>query len=185
MVLRSLVGRYFSNLTLISTGKLLRLEFIVKLSDLVLLLITDLWNKVKMKNHVTKNFFLIWILIMNGNDKVDWTCWLLLYLIWFTSRWSYWLIYGYIYLLNYCNNNESKFFFSMVSFTSLNTILMLLVSTATVKWWYSGAIFFSLFFFLKLLNRCYFVYTLLFIYKCTFVKIKSRRAGTFWHLRHY
>ena len=56
-------------------------------------------------------------------------------------------------LMIYCNNNESKFFFSMVSFTSLNTILMLLVSTATVKWWYSGEVFFSLFFFLKLFNK--------------------------------
>ena len=35
--------------------------------------------------------------------------------------------------MDYCNNKASKFFFNIESLTSLNTILILFVSTATVK----------------------------------------------------
>ena len=40
--------------------------------------------------------------------------------------------------MDYCNNKASKFFFNIESLTSLNTILILFVSTATVKWWYKA-----------------------------------------------
>ena len=90
MDLRSLVGRYFSNLSLISTGKLLRLEFIVKLSDLDLLLIFDLWNKVKMKNHVTEDQWDLFFIITEYEcewQSRNWTGFNYRYYIWFTSRW--------------------------------------------------------------------------------------------------
>ncbi len=39
---------------------------------------------------------------------------------------------------HYWRRRESRFFLRMMSLTSLKTNLTLLVSTATVKWWYNG-----------------------------------------------
>lgn len=40
------------------------------------------------------------------------------------------------YYSNYCNINNCKFLFKIVSLTELKTTLMFSVSTAVVKWWY-------------------------------------------------